>query len=117
MKKGVVIFLVAMLAGLLAFCTMRCHRASEFSHGEGIVLDAMPELAWLRSDLNLSEEQFVKVRELHAAYRPKCTEMCRRIAEAHEKIAGFASAHRTSTPKKGKEKVIKKKGKVQARRR
>lgn len=98
MKKGVVIFLVALLAGLLAFCTMRCHKAAEIPHGEGIALDAMPELAWLRSELKLTEAQFLKVRELHVAYRPKCTEMCRRIAEAREKIEGIASAYRVITP-------------------
>lgn len=98
MKKGGVILFVALFAGLVAFCTMRWHKAAEFSHGDGIALDAMLELAWLRSELNLNEEQFVRVRELHTAYRPKCTEMCRRIAEAHEKIEGFASAHRVITP-------------------
>lgn len=98
MKKGLVILLIALVAGLTAFCTMRWHKASQSSHGEGIVLDAMPELNWLRKELQLTEEQFDKVRELHAAYRPKCTEMCRRIFEAHKKIESLASAHRVITP-------------------
>jgi len=29
---------------------------------------------------------FGKVSELHAAYRPECTAMCQRIAEAHERL-------------------------------
>ena len=77
---------------------MRWHKGAEFSQGEGIALDAMPELTWLKSELSLSEEQFVKVRDLHAAYRPTCAEMCRRISEAHEKIEGFASGHQVITP-------------------
>jgi len=98
MKKGSVILVFALLAGLFAFCTMRWHKAAENSHGEGIALDVMPELTWLRNELNLTEAQFVKVRKLHASYRPKCTEMCRRISEAHERIEGFAAAHRVITP-------------------
>jgi Spy/CpxP family protein refolding chaperone len=98
MNKSAGILFVALVAGLIAFCAMRWHKAAEFSHGEGIALDAMPELAWLRKELNLSDEQFVKVRDLHAAYRPNCTEMCRRISEAHEKIESFASAHQVITP-------------------
>ncbi len=98
MKKGSAILLFALLAGLLAFCTMRWRKAAENSHGEGIALDAMPELTWLRNELELTEAQFVKVRELHAAYRPKCIDMCRRISKAHERIESFAAAHHVITP-------------------
>ncbi len=90
MKKGVLILLLALLAGLAAFCAMRWHQSA--GHHSGIVLDAMPELEWLRSELKLSDEQFSKVRALHIAYRPKCTEMCRRIAEAHDEIETIAKS-------------------------
>jgi Spy/CpxP family protein refolding chaperone len=98
MKKAAGILLFALVAGLIAFCAMRWHKAAEYPHGKGITLDAMPELTWLRKDLDLTEEQFVKVRDLHAAYRPKCAEMCRRISESHKKIERFASVHRVITP-------------------
>ena len=99
MKKSVGILFFALAAGLIAFCAMRWHKAAEFPHGEGIALDAMPELTWLRKELNLSEAQFVKVRDLHAAYRPKCTEMCRRISEAHEKIERFCVSAPSDHPR------------------
>jgi hypothetical protein len=98
MKKGVLLLLVAMVAGMTAFCVMRWHKGEGHSHHSGVALDAMPELAWLRTELKLSDEQFAKVKELHAAYRPKCVEMCRRISEAHERIETLASANHVITP-------------------
>lgn len=97
MKKGALILLLALLAGLVAFCLMRWHRADS-AHAPGIVLDAMPELEWLRSELGLTDEQFSKVRALHVAYRPRCSDMCRRIAEAHEEIETIAKSTREVTP-------------------
>ena len=99
MKKGLAVLIIALLAGLAAFCAMRWHRSgAAHSHGGGIVVDALPELEWLRKELELSDAQFEKVKELHAAYRPRCMEMCSRIAEAHEKLDAIARAHSTITP-------------------
>jgi chromosome segregation ATPase len=58
----------------------------------------MPELAWLRKELKLTDEQFAKVSELHAAYRPKCEEMCQQISLAHEKLEEAARAAREMSP-------------------
>ena len=99
MKKGLILLLVAVIAGMAAFCAMRWHKGGEdHHHASGAGLDAMPELEWLKTELQLSDEQFAKVKELHVAYRPKCVEMCRRISEAHEKIESLATAHREITP-------------------
>lgn len=98
MKKGALLLVVAMVAGMAAFGVTRWHKGTVDSHHTGVALDAMPELAWLRTELQLTDEQFAKVKALHAAYRPKCVEMCRRISEAHEKIESFAEAHRVITP-------------------
>jgi hypothetical protein len=98
MKKGMLLLVVALVAGMAAFCFMRWQKGGAHSHHTGVALDSMPELAWLRTELQLSEAQFAKVKELHAAYRPKCMEMCRRISEAHEKIEVLAAANRVITP-------------------
>jgi len=87
MKKPLLILLFFLLAGVAAFCVMRSQKSAE---QKGVLLDNMPELAWVRSELKLTDEQFAKVAELHAAYRPKCVQMCRRIAEAHEKLDRLA---------------------------
>ncbi len=70
MKRGGLVLLLALLAGLAAFYGLRWQRDRAERHHSGIALDSMPELTWLRSDLGLSEVQFMKVRELHLAYRP-----------------------------------------------
>jgi hypothetical protein len=95
MKKGVLILLFALTAGLLAFYVTRSHQQADRKE---VLLDSMPELAWLRVDLKLTDEQFAKASVLHADYRPKCVAMCRSIAEAHAKLESLSQAGRAMTP-------------------
>lgn len=97
MKKGLLILLVALVAGAIAFWVTRSHRQSAAVHSE-VLLDSMPELAWLRTELKLSDDQFAKAGELHAAYRPTCARMCRNIAEAHAKLEPLARGGRGMSP-------------------
>lgn len=98
MKRGLFLLIAAVLAGVVAFYAMRMHKGEAHHHGSGVALDTMPELEWLKSELHLTDEQFARVRELHVAYRPKCVEMCRRIAQAHGRIEALAAANREITP-------------------
>jgi hypothetical protein len=86
---------VAIIAGTVAFMVARSHRQSA---SDEVLLDTLPELAWLRSELKLSDEQFAKASELHAAYRPVCVEMCRRISEAHDRLDTLARGGHGITP-------------------
>lgn len=95
MKKGLLILMVALAAGAAAFVIARSHRQSIQS---GVLLDTMPELAWLRTELRLSDEQYRQAGDLHTAYRPVCAEMCRRITEAHAKLEKIAQTGRGMTP-------------------
>lgn len=83
MKKSILVLVFAIVAGVVAFAFMRSHKIDS---SKGALLDNMPELTWLRSDLELTDSQFAKVTELHVAYRPQCVEMCHRILEAHERL-------------------------------
>ena len=98
MKKGLLVLAAALLAGVAAFYATRWHVAGEHHDGGHAMMDAMPELEWLQRDLHLSEAQFAKVSELHAAYRPQCTEMCQHIARAHEKMESIAQVSGGMTP-------------------
>lgn len=89
MKKGILVLVLAIVAGVAAFCLMRSHKVEA---SRGVLLDNMPELAWLHTDLKLTDSQFAKVTELHVAYRPQCVEMCHRILEAHERLDRAAQA-------------------------
>ena len=77
------VLMVAVVAGLIAFWWAW---SSQPLKRNGVMLDATPELAWLRTDLKLSEQQFAEVSRLHAAYRPQCEKMCMEIAGAREEL-------------------------------
>jgi hypothetical protein len=96
MKKVFTILVLALLAGVAAFCVMRSHKLAQ--QNPRVLLDSTPELAWLRADLKLTDQQFVRVSELHADYRPKCVELCHRIGAAHERLEAAARAHGTVSP-------------------
>lgn len=95
MRKGLLFLVLALVAGLAAYCFTRMHQQSVRRE---VLLDAMPELAWLRSELKLTDAQFAKASALHVAYRPICATMCRNIAEAHEKLETLARRGRGMTP-------------------
>ncbi len=92
MKRPVIILIIAIVAGLVSYSITRTQHAS----ADGTLLDGLPELAWLRTELDLSDEQFAKVAELHAAYRPVCGEMCRRIEESRARLESVALKNRTT---------------------
>ena len=95
MKKGLLILLLALAAGGAAFWVTRAHQQAEHRH---VLLDTMPELAWLRGELKLTDEQFAKASVLHTAYRPQCVAMCRSIAEARTRMESLARSGRGMTP-------------------
>ncbi|MES2476893.1 MAG: hypothetical protein V4689_15320 [Verrucomicrobiota bacterium] len=93
--KALYVLMAILAAGVLAFCLMRSHRMP--SRGDALV-DSMPELGWVRSELKLTDEQFKQVAQLHVDYRPKCVKMCHRISQAHERIEELAKTGRGMTP-------------------
>ncbi|MEI8038505.1 MAG: hypothetical protein WCJ14_08950 [Verrucomicrobiota bacterium] len=95
MKKGLLILLLALAAGGAAFWVTRTHHQSD---RQAVLLDSMPELAWLRGELKLTDSQFTQACTLHTAYRPQCAVMCCRIAEAHARLAALAQGARSVTP-------------------
>lgn len=93
MKKPLVILLVALIAGFTAFAITRRHCSATKSD---TLLDQLPELAWLRTELALSDAQFARIAELHASYRPVCEEMCGRIGKSHARLEAIALKSRTT---------------------
>lgn len=93
MKKPFVILIVAVIAGIAAFGITRRHCAA--AKGDTL-LDQLPELAWLRKELALSDAQFSKVAELHASYRPVCADMCERIGKSRTRLESAALKHKST---------------------
>ncbi len=63
-----------------------------------VVLDGLPELAWLRRELALSDAQFEQVAALHRAYRPRCEAFCAKITTAQERVRAAAAGKAALTP-------------------
>ncbi len=93
MKRIFFLLALALAAGFCAFVWTGSRPIAAAPHAT--LLEAMPELNWLRKELSLNTLQFEKVRELHVAYLPECEAMCEQIAEAHKRLA-MASAGQTS---------------------
>src|SRR4051812_33525318 len=69
-----VLGLLAAVAGYSAFYFVGTAPSRE------ILQEQRPELAWLKKEFSLSDAEYARVTELHAAYLPACQERCRRIA-------------------------------------
>lgn len=95
MKSFLLTTVTALLAGALAFGLMRSHKMSARTD---VLLDSIPELLWIKADLNLSDTQFKAVLELHGAYRPVCIELCHRIEAAQKRVESISRASRSMTP-------------------
>lgn len=88
----------ALIAGMGTFAITRSQLSPATSATSATLLDELPELAWLRKELALTDEQFARIGHLHAAYRPVCEEMCHRIDESLERLETVAMRSRSTGP-------------------
>lgn len=100
MKRGLLTLIVALLAGLAGFMlTSRPSGVPVPEHpGEGHSSSILPELAWLRHEFNLTEEEFSRVSELHLAYRPTCEILCEKIIVSRNKVTELVVAGTEVSP-------------------
>ena len=94
-KRGVLILLFGLLAAAVAYCCV--YRAST-SAARSLKQSDKPELAWLKEEFRLSDAEFKRVAELHAAYLPQCREMCREIDAHSAKLEALLSGATNMTP-------------------
>ncbi len=88
MKKSALILLLGLLVSTAAF-------SGFYYFGTASCRDMMrepkPELVWLKNEFHLSDAEFTRISQMHAAYLPQCRERCMRIAEQdlrlHELLA------------------------------
>ena len=83
MKKNILMAALALSLGVASFMAVKNRGQAPSSED---LVDALPELQWLRKELGLADKAFARVRELHEAYRPKCREMCASITRSRAKI-------------------------------
>jgi len=57
-----------------------------------------PELVWLKKEFNLSDAEFTRIAELHAAYQPCCADMCQKMAAKNAEIREALAKSNEITP-------------------
>jgi hypothetical protein len=89
MKKGV---LILMLGLALAAAAYGCVYFFCTSSARNLEQSSQPELAWLKQEFNLSDSEFKRISELHAAYLPQCAEMCRQVEAQNQRLKALLAA-------------------------
>jgi hypothetical protein len=57
-----------------------------------------PELAWLKAEFHLSDDEFARITQMHEQYLAGCAERCRQIDEKNGELARLLAATNTVTP-------------------
>jgi Spy/CpxP family protein refolding chaperone len=95
MRRSASILAAGLLLGVAAYiCFYAAGTASHPAMSSGDV----PETAWLKREFRLSDADFKRITELHAAYQPQCAEMCRRIDAKNAELEELLSKAATLTP-------------------
>lgn len=90
MKRPLLTILLGLIAGLAVhFVYYGWHQRSGPETLEG-------KLAWIRAELQLSDSQFARIRELHQASHPRLQLMAAQVAQMHAEFTEFERARRTS---------------------
>ena len=95
MRRGVFVFIVAVLLATSLFCGYRWFACRE---ARALAAKADAEMEWLRREFELNDEEFSRVAALHEAYRPKCDALCRAVVEANAKLHAAMSDSPGITP-------------------
>ncbi len=95
MKKGALILVLGLLAAAAAY---GCIYFVCMSPVRSLQKSDKPELAWLKEEFKLSDAEFKRVSELHAAYLPQCRDMCREIDAQNVKLQTLLSSATNMTP-------------------
>jgi hypothetical protein len=89
MRRGLLILVLGLVAAATAY---GCIYFACTSSARNLQRGDKPELVWLKDEFNLSDAEFKRVSELHAAYLPQCAEMCREIDAQSQRLKGLLAA-------------------------
>ncbi|HTZ21918.1 MAG TPA: hypothetical protein VMC06_13625 [Opitutaceae bacterium] len=90
MKRTLFVFLLGLAGGLLAHSSWYIAHQPDTSNG----LDA--QLAWMKSSLHLSDQQFARIKELHARSSPQLLALGTQVARMRAEFAAFENTRRTT---------------------
>ena len=95
MKKGAAILVLGFLLGVAGF--LGCYFFGTTACRD-LMSDPQTELAWLKQEFKLSDAEFARISELHAAYLPQCAARCQKIEEQNQKLQQLFSQASAVTP-------------------
>jgi hypothetical protein len=95
MKRSLFILVLGLFIGAAAY---GCIYSVCMSPARAMERSQRPELAWLKEEFHLSDAEFKRVSELHAAYLPHCREMCRKIDEQNAQLQKLLAGATNTTP-------------------
>jgi hypothetical protein len=95
MKKSLLILAAIIGAAIFAHWVF-LHTATRVPHS--LLQNSGGEMAWLRHEFQLNDEQFLKIQALHQNYNPTCMKLCARVAKANERFQKVAGSSQTMTP-------------------
>lgn len=95
MKRRLLILAGLLAAAVLAYGVshwLLMSRAPQAHHAGG------DPLSWMQQEFRLDDATFAKVKALHQAYEPVCTELCLAIATANTRVRDLTAQSRSMTP-------------------
>lgn len=90
MKRGGIILLLGLAVGAASHVVyFNFHRPYDAGTLDG-------QLAWMRSELQLSDAQFARIRELHEASSPRLRALAAQVSQMQAEFVAFENTRRTS---------------------
>ncbi|HEY5079310.1 MAG TPA: hypothetical protein VII43_05665 [Opitutaceae bacterium] len=90
MKSGFLVLLFGAAVGVAThFAFFRLHQPPDPGSLEG-------QLAWMKSELHLSDAQYARIRELHEASSPRLRALAAQVAQMQGEFAAFENTRRSA---------------------
>jgi hypothetical protein len=90
MKRGVLVLLLGIGVGVATHLVyFGLHRPADPDSLAG-------QLAWMKRELHLSDEQFARISELHQASSPRLRALASQVAQMQAEFAAFENTRRTT---------------------
>jgi hypothetical protein len=90
MKRGILVLLLGVAVGIATHVIyFHFHRAPDPDSLDG-------QLAWMKSELQLSDAQFARIRELHEASSPRLRALASQVTQMQAEFADFENTRRAT---------------------
>jgi hypothetical protein len=90
MKRGILVLILGLAVGVASHLVyFQLHRAPDPDTLEG-------QLSWMKSELQLSDTQFARIRDLHQASSPRLRALAAQVAQMQSEFVAFENTRRAT---------------------